>query len=101
MVPMFSTVMLRARTVSSPLLAVTVTPERTVKSPSTTISPSRFLFIVTSRLLSAHLPLEHVPAQVSTVDHEVPATLHSSTDFMLQRRLPAVHAPVHRPAEQA
>src|SRR3569832_2882042 len=89
--------MFLARMVRSPLSAVTVTPERMVTSPWTMTAPFIMRFIVTASLSSAHIPDAHAVVQLSTVDHAVPAMLHSSTFLALQRRVPLLHAPVHRP----
>src|SRR5689334_2794071 len=103
MLPFSSTVIEAARSVRLPLGEVSVAPARTITAPCTTTSPSRFMFEVTLRPFSAHCadaPSQKV-VQVSDTAHAVPAGLQVSRLAPLQRLVPALHAPVHRPAEHA
>src|SRR5262249_32683932 len=92
-----------ARIVRLPAGEFSVAPVCTTTGPSTTTSPSRFVFIVTSRIASAQVFVSgsHDVVHDWTCAHAVPAPLHCSTDAPLQRFSLAVQAPVQRPAEHA
>ena len=92
-----------ARMVRSPLGELSVAPASIVTGPLTTTTPSMLVLTVMSSDASGQVTDagSQVVEQVLVTVQAVPPALHVSTLSPLQRVAPGVHAPVHRPPEQA